>query len=258
VSGLEIRNSLSQGIYVGSDGTHHVSSSNVQILGNYIHNSGCYTCAPNLPTRANAPLGHDHGIYYGGTSGGQVPGARGGIIANNIITHSFDFNIALHNAPQGTVVVNNTLDGWGTAGPPPTSQQPITFSTSYYPASIEVSSSVKTEFPTNLVIENNIGANGYYGIYYYMISGTGAIGNNENHNLFFHQSVALRKAPVTTGLTYGTDLLGVDPQWANPATQDYRLGSGSPARAAGDAAYTPPLDYFGHARTSADLGAVGG
>jgi hypothetical protein len=256
VSGLEIRNSLSQGVYVGSDGTHHVSSANVQILGNYIHNTGCYTCAPNDPTRSDAPLGHDSGIYFGGTDQGQTPGVNGGVIANNIVAHSFDFNIALHNAPWSTYVVNNTLDGWGSGGTPPQTQPQISFSTPYYPASIEISSSVPAEYPRNVVIKNNVGSNSYYGIYYYMVSGTGATGNTEDHNLFFHENVALRMTPSTSGLSYGADVLGADPQWVDPAEANYGLAAGSPAVSAGDAAYTPPTDFFGRARTTADLGAV--
>jgi hypothetical protein len=260
ISGLEIRNSLSQGIYVGSDTNHEVSSSNIQLIGNYVHDTGCYTCAPNDPTRPNAPLGHDQGIYFGGTDD-QTPGATGGLIADNIVAHSFDFNIALHNAPWGTIVVNNTLDGWGTAGGSssagPADEEPITFRTAYYPASIEISSSVANEYPKNVIIKNNIGANSYYGLYYYMQPGTGATGNSEDHNLFFQQSVALRMSPQPTGLTYGADILGSDPSWVGESSGDYRLQSGSPAVDAGDAAYTPQTDYFGNVRTTADLGAVG-
>ncbi len=262
VSGLEVRNSVSQGIYVGADGDRMLASTNVQIIGNYIHNSGCYTCAPNDPSRPGAPLGHDQGIYFGG-SDWQVPGAVGGLIANNIIAHSFDFNIALHNAPWGTIVVNNTLDGWGTAGDATTSgspanEEPIGFKTSYYPASIEISSSITTDFPKNVVIKNNVGENSYYGLYYYMEPGTGATGNSEDHNLFFHETVAPRLKPAPRrGLTYGKDILGSNPLWVGEPSGDYRLGVGSPAISAGDAAYTPVTDFFGKARTTADLGAVG-
>jgi hypothetical protein len=233
-----------------------VSSSNVQILGNYIHNTGCYSCAPNDPDRAEAPLGGDSGIYFGGTDQGQAPGVDGGVIANNIVAHSFDFNIALHNAPWNTFVVNNTLDGWGVGGPAPQNQEAITFSTPYYPGSIEMSSSAPTEYPKNVVIKNNVGANSYYGVYYSMVSGTGANNNSEDHNLFFNEKVALRKTPQPVGLAYGADILGSDPQWANAAAGDYHLATTSPAVSAGDATYTPPTDFYGHARTTADLGAV--
>ena len=256
ISGLEVRNSMSEGVYVGSHGEHRVSSSNVQILGNYIHNTGCYSCAPNDPSRAEAPLGGDSGIYFGGTDQGQSPGVDGGVVANNIVTHSFDFNIALHNAPWNTFVVNNTLDGWGVGGPTPQDEETITFSTPYYPGSIEMSSSAPTEYPKNVVIKNNVGANSYYGVYYSMISGTGANNNSEDHNLFFNEKVALRKSPQPVGLSYGADILGADPQWANAAGGDYHLAATSPAVSAGDAAYTPPTDFYGHARTTADLGAV--
>jgi hypothetical protein len=93
LSGNEIRFSQDQGIF------SEASTSNLQLLGNRIHDNG---------------LGHEsgqhqsHGIYIEG---------RNHLIANNLINrHPFGFGIQVYPENTGTIVVNNTVVHSGHSG----------------------------------------------------------------------------------------------------------------------------------------------
>lgn len=93
LSGNEIRYSQDQGIF------SEATTSNLQILGNRIHDNG---------------LGHQsgqhqsHGIYIEG---------RNHLIANNVISrHPYGFGVQIYPENRGTIVVSNTIVGSGHSG----------------------------------------------------------------------------------------------------------------------------------------------
>jgi hypothetical protein len=56
--------------------------------------------------------------------------------------------------------------------------------------------------------------------------------------------------------TPGQNLATMNPLYVNRSGGDYHLQAGSPARNAGDPAYTPPLDADGNPRSGPHLGAL--
>jgi hypothetical protein len=93
LSGNEIRFSQDQGIFA------EASTSNLQILGNRIHDNG----------RGHESGQHQsHGIYIEG---------RNHLIANNLINrHPYGFGIQIYPENTGTIVVNNTVVHSGHSG----------------------------------------------------------------------------------------------------------------------------------------------
>ena len=88
LSGLEIRESNSSGIYLsGAD--------RARILGNWIHDNG------NHPTQ-------DHGIYFGS--------GTGGIVANNLIERTLGYGIHVYPRSGGQKIFQNTIVASGSSG----------------------------------------------------------------------------------------------------------------------------------------------
>jgi parallel beta-helix repeat protein len=81
------------GIYVDGPG-------NVRLIGNFIHDNGDFS----RPAQANV----DHGIYWGS--------GRGGLIANNVISHNLANGIQLYPSGSGVTVEQNTIVGNGKSG----------------------------------------------------------------------------------------------------------------------------------------------
>jgi hypothetical protein len=75
--------------------------------------------------------------------------------------------------------------------------------------------------------------------------------NNVSGDVSYRADGGASEASV---LTRSGLLLATNPLYVDQPSKNFRLQSGSPARAAGLADYTPPIDFTGATRTVADLG----
>jgi len=167
----------------------------------------------------NGTTPDDHGIYY--TSDDSL-------IANNVFYHNYDFGIQLgYTGAYNNIIANNTAVYNGFGNPSYPGSGTVTFSGT-----------------ANNVFVNNISAyNAQYG--YKTYDTTNSLSNNDAYS---------NPAGTTSG-TFSSiaDLYTSDPMFVS--STDFHLQSGSPVKAVGNPAYTPPLDFDGQARPSASLGA---
>jgi hypothetical protein len=167
----------------------------------------------------NGTTPDDHGIYW------CPPNS---LIANNLVVSNYDMGIQLgYTSSHDNIITNNTSARNGFADPTHPGSGMVTFSGT----------------ANNLFVNNITYANAQYAFKTY------DTGNSLSHDESFGNSA---------GDTYGsfasvTAQMHADPLFAS--STNYHLQSGSPAIGAGDPAYTPPTDYAGNARMSADLGA---
>lgn len=171
----------------------------------------------------NGTTPDDHGIYY--TSGSSL-------IANNLVVDNFGFGVQVqYTGATNDIVANNTVihNGYGgvSLGKPG-------------------SGFVTAAGTSNIRFVNNIAANNAeFGFKTY--DTTSVLSNNNTYG-------------NVSGSTYGTFASNTVTSLTNPlfiSATDFHLQGTSPAINVGDTAYTPPTDYDGKTRTTADLGAYG-
>jgi hypothetical protein len=281
VFNCEIRHWGAGGIYAGGGvySTVHYPATNVQIISNFMHHIG----APDIPPNSNtsgapapgSPAGlHDHGIYYGGTTGGNTPGSIGGAIYNNIIVFNDSYNMTWHNSARGCIFAHNIVAGWGGLGYPAATgaTNPITGGSGSEPSSTYASGiGLTTTYPEtgdqdNVIVNNIIAFNFNYGIHVLLDGSAGTQqqlgpGNIEKNNCFYSNpggAIKVTSGFVTSTLQELSTLLNNDPlltsySSTNPDSDFHPLSS-SPCKAAGDSAFTPTFDFDGNARSGSDIG----
>lgn len=167
-------------------------------------------------------VNHDHGIYFG-------TGAFG-LIAGNEIARNYARGIQCYPDCDNTVIANNTVVGNQRAG-------------------IQIGDEAGESSDADLVVNNIVASNGDIGIRSYW-GGAPGVGDTVQDNLVWGNAGGDLAGP---GLTFVGNTVA-NPLFVGPT--DFHLTAGSPAVDAALAAYAPPLDLDGRARSGApDLGA---
>jgi hypothetical protein len=73
----------------------------------------------------------------------------------------------------------------------------------------------------------------------------------------FGGNISTNAVGTDASSTFVHQPVNADPKFVNKAANDFHLQAGSPAIGTGLPDYTPPFDFYGNARVSADLGAFG-
>jgi hypothetical protein len=228
--------------------THHVEVSNsevyhsgwhagiaaggddIWILNNYIHDNGGF----NDPGQYNT----SHGIYY-------HDGTRG-VVANNILEHNRAKGLSARYSGNHIIVANNTVVGNGRSG-------------------IDLAENTHDWIFANNIVVNNGNVNDGVGIH--TSGSSGGTTHIEINNMFWNNGVSGTSnwdtdATITNNKVADPRL--VSPVSSVPSTthqaysNDYHLGSGSPALGFATAAYLVPFALDGLCRPQGggpDLGA---
>ncbi len=245
IVGNDIHDNGMQGIIVGAGaGTASPTySSNVQIWSNRIHNNGGWW--PNNDPYAAFGT---HGVYYGNAGSntdGIQHGTVGGVIADNLFyDQASGYHIQVGSQNNGLVITNNTFDN---------AYQPNTRAGN----AVQIYGEGNAFATKNVLVVNNIIANsanrGVYG------SGGTMTSNVVRNNLAFNNPRGDFEPTYgsSTLFTLGAGNAVADPRFTDRSSKAYQLSSGSPAIGRADAAYTPPTDFYGRPRVGApDLGAT--
>lgn len=209
-------------------------------------------------THAGSGNNHDHGIYIGGeTAGGAHSGqAYSNIIydchygstiqfyplaTGNIAAYNTLYDTSELNAPDGTALGNTVFFFWGTSGGSGLGMTNNTVSSNIIARS-------RQDATTRLAVETG---------------GNVGTGNRLYKNLAFeitNNNLWGNSAMWSNNATRAADNLGEqNPLWVDVVAggaKDFHLQSGSPARGAGELDYMPATDFYGVARSAADVGAV--
>jgi Right handed beta helix region len=186
----EIRGATESGLFISG-------SPNIRVVNNWIHDNGT--------------THDDHGIYFCNGSDG--------LIANNLISHNYDFGIQLYcgsSYPLRTIITDNTIVANGTPG--------------------SGGSGIVAEVDNGQIYNNIIANNQEFGIRGWS-PGTATIANNL---LYGNPQGAYYQ--LTSSYTL-TNNLQTDPQFQNPSTGNYHLQNTSPANKLANASFTALTDY---------------
>lgn len=247
--GLEIRNciwnALGGGLYVGAHSTFGPSVNPI-VWGCYIHHCG-------------GVLQGGHGIYWGGTTGGQPVGVSGGGVINSRIQWNMDDNLSPHNCSVGSVFAHNLLLGWGggwTGSAESTTPLTDSGGTRSFTDGMTFFAATSGQQSSNNIIVNSILAfNNKYGLNQFDSSSGG--GNVEKNNCYFgNPSGSIRDASNTWQLLStlrNNDPLFVSRQAGDPAS-DFHLQNASPCIGAADVRFIPADDFDFNTRTGKDIG----
>ena len=228
--------------------THHVEVSNsevyhsgwhagiaaggddIWILNNYIHDNGGF----NDPNQYNT----SHGIYY-------HDGTRG-VVANNILEHNRAKGLSARYSGNHIIVANNTVVGNGRSG-------------------IDLAENTHDWIFANNIVVNNGNVNDGVGIH--TSGSSGGTSHIEINNMFWNNGVSGTSSWDTNATITNNKV--ADPRFVSPVSSvpstthqaysnDYRLGSGSPALGFAAVAYVLPFSLDGVCRPQGggpDLGA---
>jgi hypothetical protein len=277
VNHMVLKDNGGQGLLVSGDCCYasRTFSSNVQVWDSTFTNNGIVypPCPyPSGDIRCNnyIPERHNHSIYYGaaGSYGGGVRnGTEGGVIANNVIyDQDSGFGMRIGDGARGLIVTNNTVVHSYVTNP---TRDP------YWGQGISMATDGSTDGyqSQNIKVYNNLVAYSVAGVY-----GGGATDMSSNmvdNNMTFGiTSTDPDCSPdcnfnnhygTTVIYTRGThNLASVDPLFVDyggpsaPRTRNFHLQAGSPALGKANPAYAPALDADGKPRpASPAIGAFG-
>lgn len=206
LSGSEVRSGALSGVYLGDPGD---STSDVFVLGNWIHDNGTHA-------------GLDHGIY--------ASSVRGGLIANNVIESNLAYGIQLYTDAQNVTVVDNTIVGNGYAG-------------------VLVGGNGSVVSSNNTIVNNVVAFNTREGVRGYSEGPVGKnnlvhdnVGYGNGGSGDFPAS-----GPAAVGLTVSSNEVA-DPLFVKRSAHDYHLAAGSPATGRAVSSLSMDADYDGVAR----------
>jgi parallel beta helix pectate lyase-like protein/uncharacterized protein DUF1565 len=195
----------------------------VQVIANYFHDNGRFTLSKDPCT--GAPTTQvDHGIYWGGTNGGD------NLIANNLIEHNRAKGLQLYPSTSDVIVTENTIVANGDYG-------------------IKVAG---TSSDRNTIVNNIVAFNGKKQIRIEVGNG-----NVVRRNIAYSPNASLAGVANTTGSSV-SDNSTADPLFVNRSGGDYRLGAGSPGVDWGLPEWSMGFGYDGGSRprgAAPDLGA---
>jgi parallel beta-helix repeat protein len=191
---------------IGSDTTYG-RAENTLIQGNRIHDCG------TLPA-AN----HDHGIYVESSTGAQI--------RENVIYNNADRGIQLYPDAQDTVIEHNIIDANG---------EGVLFSGDFGVASDN--NTVAHNIITNARLRDDLES-------WYPAGNPTGQGNTAQDNCVWSAANEIIETPAT-GFAATNNII-TNPEYANPATGDYRINSTSPCAAFITNTNTPTQPFNRH------------
>lgn len=190
----------------------------------------------------------EHGVYLGSFAGATSYGISGLLVANHLSYDNFNgagtssggYGLQLGDSLVHARVVNFTTDGNGAGS-------------SAGGANLFSQGSVTGNHGQDVAFINGILSNNNH----YGINGSGSTPNQATNFLTYCLGWNNPDGNFSGGTMFNVvspNITGSDPSFVNRTAKNFKLNSGSPARAAGDASWMPSTDIDGTTRTTADMG----